>query len=116
MMCRYHGDEMHRLMPNSRLVCDAFSSHASLLEHPERVMREVSEFVRYRRLFRRTDSSHFIARTAAESVSSESTSAEVSPPAASSSKHETKKADLTSDVNSKGGSDEKESATGSPTT
>ncbi len=41
----YHGDEMARLMTNARHVCDVFSSHATLLEHPELVIFEMDQFL-----------------------------------------------------------------------
>jgi len=47
-------------MRNSRLVCDQWSTHASILEHPERVMLEIHAFLNETARMKRATSTTFI--------------------------------------------------------
>mmetsp|Transcript_118739 Transcript_118739/g.369944 ORF Transcript_118739/g.369944 Transcript_118739/m.369944 type:complete len:460 (+) Transcript_118739:108-1487(+) len=42
----YHMWEMERQMPHARHVCDRWSSHFTLLEHPEVVLRQLQAFLK----------------------------------------------------------------------
>lgn len=55
----YHGSEMCRRMKNARHVNDIWSSHATLMEHPELVIHELDAFFRSRRRLCRRNSTEF---------------------------------------------------------
>ncbi|GAB5372188.1 hypothetical protein AAMO2058_001644000 [Amorphochlora amoebiformis] len=55
----YHGDEMKAEMKNSVLVSDIYSTHASILENPERVMVEIENFLVEAARFKRKTSTIF---------------------------------------------------------